>query len=134
MTPSVQWGYLTRAVKEIYPHLAELPYNDEKLLKTVAVARRAFEYQKRKREEEGDACATSTAATSKQKFREPGENIMLLGITIAITIIIQLFYYLYKVYICACMRVLHVTITKIQFWVILKEYILKRTRTDKKDI
>ena len=67
--PTVQWGYLTRSVKEVFPHLQNLSSKDEKVIKAVAVARRAYENRKRKRDA-GDIDASDAGA--RKKFRAAG--------------------------------------------------------------
>ena len=68
--PTVQWGYLTRSVKEVFPYLQPLSSNDDRVLKAVAVARRAYESRKRKLDA-GDMEMSGSAGTSK-KFRSAG--------------------------------------------------------------
>ena len=46
--PTMKWRYLTRSEKEVSPHLQLLYSNDDRVLKAVAVATRAYENRKRK--------------------------------------------------------------------------------------
>ena len=71
VTPAVQWGYLSRSVKEVFPHLAKLPSKEDRVIKAVAVARRAYETRKMKRKAAEDL-EIDSVSTSEKKFRAEG--------------------------------------------------------------
>ncbi|CAL4062693.1 unnamed protein product [Meganyctiphanes norvegica] len=63
---SVKGGYMARAIRELYPSLANVQNDDPKFQRAIGVARRALKSRQNKRKRK------SIAAGSNKKFRGPG--------------------------------------------------------------